>query len=144
MVKTIFNELYQASNMKKNPSRKFKFPCPFFLLPFTTTTTFILSITTPQRSRTITMRIKIYNWLLLIALIGEGKNNNIPRGEIIKKKKSNNNTFSKCVKGDNKYSVWCMDVFYNVYEWKGSFNLCQHLKKIYKKIRKIVGIGWIG
>jgi hypothetical protein len=37
-------------------------------------------------------------------------------GEIIKKKKRNNNIFSKCVKGDNKYSVWCMDVLYNVYE----------------------------
>jgi hypothetical protein len=36
--------------------------------------------------------------------------------EIIKKKKSNNNIFNKCVKGDNKYSVWCMDVLYNVYE----------------------------
>jgi hypothetical protein len=51
----------------------------------------------------------------LIALIGE-KKNNIPRGEIIKEKKSNNIIFSKCVKGDNKYSVWCMDVLYNVYE----------------------------
>jgi hypothetical protein len=48
----------------------------------------------------------------LIALIGE-KEKKIPRGEIIKKKKSNNNI---CVKGDNKYSVWCMGVLYNVYE----------------------------
>jgi hypothetical protein len=40
----------------------------------------------------------------------EREKNNIPRGEIIKKKKSNNNIFSKCVKGDNKYSVWCMNV----------------------------------
>jgi hypothetical protein len=46
----------------------------------------------------------------LIALIGEREKNNIPRGEIIKKKKSNNNIFSKCVKGDNKYSVRCMNV----------------------------------
>jgi glutamine phosphoribosylpyrophosphate amidotransferase len=41
---------------------------------------------------------------------------NIQRGEIIKKKKSNNNIFSKCAKEDNKYSVCCMDVLYNVYE----------------------------
>ena len=33
MVKTIFNELYQALNMNKNPLRKFKFPCPFFISP---------------------------------------------------------------------------------------------------------------
>jgi hypothetical protein len=37
VVKTIFNELYQALNMKKimkkNPLRKFKFPCPFFISP---------------------------------------------------------------------------------------------------------------
>jgi hypothetical protein len=33
LVETIFNELYQALNMKKNPLRKFKFPCPFFISP---------------------------------------------------------------------------------------------------------------
>jgi hypothetical protein len=37
VVKTIFNELYQALNMKKimkkNPLRKYKFPCPFFISP---------------------------------------------------------------------------------------------------------------
>ena len=22
-----------------------------------------------------------------------------------------------CVKGDIKYSVWCMDVLYNIYQW---------------------------
>jgi hypothetical protein len=35
VAKTIFNELYQALNMKKimkkNPLRKCKFPCPFFI-----------------------------------------------------------------------------------------------------------------
>jgi hypothetical protein len=37
MVEKIFNELYQALNMKKimkkNPLRKFKFPCTFFISP---------------------------------------------------------------------------------------------------------------
>jgi hypothetical protein len=37
VAKTIFNELYQALNMKKimkkNPLRKYKFPCPFFISP---------------------------------------------------------------------------------------------------------------
>ena len=22
-----------------------------------------------------------------------------------------------CVKGDIKYSIWCMDVLYNIYQW---------------------------
>jgi hypothetical protein len=74
----------------------------------TTTTTFILSITSPQRSRTITMRIKNIQ-LITIDCIDwrdkKRKKNNIPRGEIIKKRKSNNNIFSKCVKRDSKYSV---------------------------------------
>jgi BRCT domain type II-containing protein len=76
----------------------------------TTTATFILSITTPQRSRTITMRIKNIQLITIDCIDWREKKNNISRGEIIKKKKSNNNIFSKCVKGDNKYSVWCMDV----------------------------------
>jgi hypothetical protein len=78
------------------------FPTRMWLNLITTTTTFILSITTPQRSRTITMRIKNIQ-LITIDCIDwrkkktQKKPNNIPRGEIIKKKKSNNNIFSKCV-----------------------------------------------
>jgi hypothetical protein len=68
----------------------------------TTTTTLILSITTPQRSRTITMRIKNIQLITIDCIDWRKKKtpkktNNIPRGEIIKKKKSNNNIFSKCV-----------------------------------------------
>jgi hypothetical protein len=66
----------------------------------------------------------------LIALIGAGEKNNILWGEIIKKKKSNNNIFSKCVKGDNKYSVWCIYVLYNVYEGKQVPNLIAYIIKI--------------
>jgi hypothetical protein len=43
----------------------------------------------------------------LIALIGERKKQYL-EGRNNKEKESNNNIFSKCVKGDNKYSVWCM------------------------------------
>ena len=72
------------------------------------TTTCILSITTPQRSRTITMRIKHIQLITIDSIDWREKKNNIPRGEIITKKKSNNNIFSKCVSGDNNYSVWWM------------------------------------
>ena len=87
------------------------FPTRMWLNLITTTTTFILSITTPQRSRIITMRIKNIQ-LITIDCIDWRKENKLSRGEksVIKKKKSNNNIFSKCVKGDNKYSVWCMNV----------------------------------
>ena len=62
----------------------------------------------------------IFSWWIYISTIKKSHvhTHNIPWGEIIMKKKSNNNIFSKCVKGDHKYSVWCMDVLYNVYEWK--------------------------
>jgi hypothetical protein len=56
------------------------------------------------------MTIKNIQLITLDCIDWREKKNNIPRGEIIKKKKSNNNIFSKCVKGENKYSVWCMDV----------------------------------
>ena len=59
------------------------------------------------------MRIKNIQLITIDFIDWREKKNNISRGEIIKKKKSNNNI---CVKGDNKYSVWCMDVLYNVYE----------------------------
>jgi hypothetical protein len=51
-----------------------------------TTTTFILSITTPQRSRTITMRIKNIQ-LITIDCIDWRRKKNIPRGEISNKEK---------------------------------------------------------
>ena len=56
------------------------------------------------------MRIKNIQLITIDFIDWREKKTNISRGETIKKKKSNNNIFSKCVKGDNKYSVWSMNV----------------------------------
>jgi hypothetical protein len=68
----------------------------------------------------------------------ERDKNNIPRGEIIKKKKSNNNIFSKCVKGRLIKFIWLMSNEDN-YVNKKMINLINNLFSAKKAKYALVG-----